>query len=158
MLTEVVVAGVTLVVAEPAMAVVHRFAFHGPLWCSHKSHHEHPTARHLVRNDLLWAWPLLASAMLIRFGDAVLVGLGLGTIAYVAAYILAHDGVAHRRFWVPRFLRRMTMFRVIAATHQLHHCGGREGADATPFGVYLARLEYRWHLSARYRPPTKVCG
>jgi beta-carotene 3-hydroxylase len=158
MVTELGAAVVTVVVAEPAMALVHRFAFHGPLWCSHKSHHEHPTARRLVRNDLLWLWPLLAAATLIRFGDPLLVGIGFGTIAYVGAYIVAHDGVAHGRFRVPQLLRRMPVFRVIAQTHHLHHRGGRDGVGAAPFGVYLAAFEYRFGLSARYRPPTKVCA
>jgi hypothetical protein len=139
------------------MTLVHRFVFHGPLWCSHKSHHEHPTARRIVRNDLLWLWPLLASAALVSLGSPVLVGLGIGGAAYVAAYILAHDGVAHGRFRVPTAVRRMTVFRVVAQTHHLHHRGGRDGVGASPFGVYLAHLEHRWRLSARYSPPTKVC-
>lgn len=157
-LSELAVAVATGIVAEPVMAVVHRFAFHGPLWCSHKSHHEHPTAPRLVRNDLAWLWPLLTSAILIMFGGPVLVGLGIGTVAYAGAYILAHDGVAHGRFWVPEVIRQMTVFRVIAQTHHLHHRGGRDGVGATPFAVYFAHLEYRWGLSARYRAPTKLCA
>ena len=158
MVTELAVALGTLVAAEPLMALVHRFVFHGPLWCEHKSHHEHPTARRIVRNDLLWAWPLLTSTLLITFGDPVLVGLGIGGTLYVGAYILAHDGVAHGRFRVPAFIRRATVFRVVAKTHRLHHRGGRDGVGASPFGVYLAHLEHQWGLSARYRPPTKVCS
>jgi len=156
-LTELAIAATTLVVAEPVMALVHRFVFHGPLWCEHKSHHEHPTIRRIVRNDLLWLWPLLTSALLVGFGDPVLVGFGIGGALYVAAYIVAHDGVAHGRFWVPAFIRRASILRVIAKTHRLHHRGGRNGVGASPFGVYLAHLEHRWGLSARYRPPTKVC-
>lgn len=155
---ELAAALTTLVVAEPAMAGVHRFVFHGPLWCEHKSHHAHPTVRRIVRNDLLWLWPLLASALLISFGGPVLVGLGIGGALYVGAYIVAHDGVAHGRFWVPRFIRRATIFRAVAKTHRLHHRGGRDGVGAAPFGVYLAHVEHRWGLSARYRPPTKVCS
>ena len=157
MVTEVLIAVGTLVAAEPAMALVHRFVFHGPLWCEHKSHHEHPTAPRIDRNDLLWAWPLLGSAFLIGFGGPVLVGLGIGGALYVGAYILAHDGVAHGRFCVPAFIRRARPLRVVAKTHRLHHRGGRNGVGASPFGVYLAHLEHRWGLSARYRPPTKVC-
>src|SRR4030095_17097665 len=102
----------------------------GPLWCEHKSHHEHPTARRIVANYLLWLWPLLASALLIAFGGPALVGLGIGGALYVAAYIVAHDGVAHRRFWVPAFIRQATVFRVVAKTHRLHHRRGRDGAGA----------------------------
>ena len=157
-LTQIAAAAVTLVAYEPFMAVLHRFLFHGPLWCWHKSHHEHPSARQLVRNDFLWVWPLSVSVLLMTFGGPVLVGVGIGTAAYVAAYIVAHDGIAHGRFWVPHFLRRLPLFRVVAETHGLHHRDGRSGVGATPFGVYLAGLEYRWGLSAAYTPPTKVCA
>src|SRR5262245_28983925 len=119
------VALATFLVSEPVMTLIHRFVFHGPLWCEHRSHHAHPNARRVVRNDLLWLWPLVASAGLVVLGGRVLAGVGIGTAAYVAAYVLAHDGVAHRRFWVPHAVRRMTIFRVIAHTHHLHHRGGR---------------------------------
>jgi beta-carotene 3-hydroxylase len=158
MLVEFAAAGLTSLGFEPVMALVHRFLFHGPLWCSHKSHHEHPTARRIVRNDLLWLWPLLGSAALVSFGGPLSVGVGLGVAAYVAAYVFAHDGVAHGRFWVPGVVRRMTVFRVVAQTHRLHHRGGRDGVGAPPFGVFLAALEYRWGLGARYAPPTKLCS
>jgi hypothetical protein len=102
-------------------------------------------------------WPLLTSAFLVAFGGPVLTGVGIGGALYVGAYILAHDGVAHGRFPVPAFIRRATVFRVVAKTHRLHHRGGRDGVGASPFGVYLAHLEHRWGLSARHRPPTKVC-
>lgn len=157
MSTELGVALVTLVAFEPAMALVHRFVFHGPLWCWHESHHEHPTARWIVRNDLLWLWPLLASAALVSFGGPVLVGIGLGTTAYVGAYIFAHDGVAHGRFWVPMFVRRMSGFRLLAQTHHLYHRGGRHGG-ASPFAVYAAPLEHDWHLSENFVPATKPCS
>jgi beta-carotene 3-hydroxylase len=137
------------------MTLVHRFVFHGPLWCEHESHHADPTARHIVRNDVLWTWPLLASAALVAFGGPALAGLGIGGALYVAAYIFAHDGVAHGRFPVPRWVSRMTVLRVIARTHRLHH---RSHGGAPPFGVYLAPLEHRWKLLVRYTPPTKVCG
>lgn len=150
-----VVALATFVLAEPMMTLVHRFVFHAPLWCEHESHHAHPTARHIVRNDLLWTWPLLASAALVVFGGPVLAGLAIGGALYVAAYIFAHDGVAHGRFPVPRVVRRMTVFRVIARTHRLHH---RSRVGAPPFGVFLAPLEHRWQLLVRYTPPTKLCG
>jgi|SRR5262245_10917601 len=154
-MTTLLVTVATVVLAEPAMTLVHRFLFHGPLWCEHESHHAHPTARHLVRNDLLWIWPLLGSAALVIFGGPVLAGLGIGGAFYVAAYIFAHDGVAHGRFPVPGWIRRLTLFRIIAQTHRLHH---RSRVGAPPFGVYLAPLEYRWRLLVHYTPPTKVCG
>src|SRR5262245_22602992 len=149
------VAVTTALLAEPAMTLVHRFVFHGPFWCEHESHHAHPTVRRLVRNDLLWAWPLLAAAVLVVLGGPVLTGVGIGAATYVAAYIFAHDGVAHGRFPVPRWVRRRAVFRVIAQTHILHH---RTHVGAPPFGVYLAVLERRSGWFAHYVPPTKVCG
>jgi len=88
----------------------------------------------------------------------VLVGIGIGGGMYVGAYVFAHDGVAHGRFWVPAVVRRMTVFRVVAQTHRLHHRGGREGVGASPFGVYGAPLEHRWQLTAHDVPPTKLCS
>jgi len=156
MLTGSGVALVTLVALEPVMALVHRFVFNGPLWCWHESHHEHPTARRIVRNDLLWLWPLLGSAALISLGGPGLAGIGVGIVGYVAAYILAHDGVAHGRFWVPMFVRRMSGFRLLAQTHHLHHRGGRHGG-APPFAVYAAPVEHTWHVSKNFVPATKPC-
>ena len=86
-MTLVAVAVATLLLAEPTMTLVHRFVFHGPLWCEHETHHVHLSARRIVRNDLLWIWPLLAPAALVAFGGPVLVGIGIGGAAYVAAYI-----------------------------------------------------------------------
>jgi beta-carotene 3-hydroxylase len=157
MSTELGIALVTLVVSEPVMTLVHRFVFHGPLWCSHKSHHEHPTARRIVGNDLLWLWPLLASAALVSFGGPALAGIGLGIAGYVGAYIFAHDGVAHGRFWLPTFIRRMRGFQVLAEAHHLHHRGGRHGG-ASPFAVYAAPLEHGWHLSQDVVRATKPCS
>jgi len=157
-MTRLAVAVATFLLAEPTMTLVHRFAFHGPLWCEHESHHAHPSERRIVRNDLLWIWPLLASAALIAFGGPVLGGVGIGGAAYVAAYIFAHDGIAHARFPVPRSVRRMTVFRIIAQTHRLHHRRGRRGKGAPPFGVYLAPLEHRWGLLVRYTSPTRLCA
>ena len=157
-MTTFLVALATHVLAEPLMTLVHRFVFHGPLWCEHESHHAHPNSRRIVRNDLLWSWPLLASVAMVLFGSSVLAGLGIGGVLYVAAYIFAHDGVAHGRFWVPRAVRRMSVFRIIAKTHRLHHRGGAGGVGAPPFGVYLAPLEHRWGILTNYTPPTKLCG
>jgi beta-carotene 3-hydroxylase len=152
--TTLLVALVTVVLAEPGMTLVHRFVFHGPLWCEHESHHARPTARGIVRNDLLWLWPLGTAAALVAFGGPVLTGLGIGAALYVAAYIFAHDGVAHGRFAVPRCVRRTRVLRIIANTHRLHH---RSRVGAPPFGVYLAPLERRWRLLVDYTPPTKLC-
>src|SRR5262245_6693140 len=137
MLGTLAVAASTVILAEPLMTVVHRFVFHGPLWCEHESHHAYPTVRRIVRNDLLWVWPLLGSALLIIFGGPAVAGVGIGACLYVAAYIFAHDGVSHGRFWVPRWVRRLTPFRIIAQTHRLHH---RSRVGAAPFGVYFAPL------------------
>ena len=158
MLVETAVAFATLLAAEPAMALVHRVVFHGPLWCWHESHHARPSARRLVRNDLLWLPVLVVAGALIVLGTPVAAGVGVGIASYVTAYVVAHDGVAHGRFPVPRVLRRATFLRVVARTHRLHHRDGRGGRGAPPFAVYAAHLEHRWGLGAGYRPPTKVCA
>ena len=155
MQTTLAVALGTAVAFEPFMAVVHRFLFHGPLWCAHKSHHEEPTARGIVRNDLLWVWPLAASAVLAVAGAR---GVGLGIAAYVVAYVVAHDGVAHGRFRVPAAVRRNAVLRQVARTHRLHHRGGRDGGGAPPFALYAAALEHRWRLGAGYSAPTRICS
>ena len=166
MTTGFTVALITVVALEPVMTLVHRFLFHGPLWCWHKSHHEHPSAHHPVFNDLLWAPPLLVSTALVVSGAAflpglageVVAGIGIGTAAYVAAYVFAHDGVAHGRFRVPGWAKHSRVFRAIARSHNLHHRGGTEGVGAPPFGVYAAALEQRWGFSDGYSPPSKVCA
>jgi len=154
-----------LVAFEPLMAAVHRFLFHGPLWCSHRSHHERPTARRLVSNDFLWV-PYLALAAVLALAGAVwwqrvfgqiLVGVGAGAAGYALAYILAHDGLAHGRFWMPAFLRRSALGRRLIRSHRRHHRGGTSGLGAAPFGIYGAPLEIALRIGDGFTPTARSC-
>jgi beta-carotene 3-hydroxylase len=150
-----------MVTLEPAMSLVHRSVFHGPLWCAHRSHHEFPRARRFVPNDGLWLAYFLLFGALTAFGAmseapwaGVLAGAGAGACGYGMAYVLAHDGFAHGRFWTPAVLRRSRLVRGLVRAHHLHHADGPRGAGRPPFGVYSAPIELAWGLSegfvARY--------
>jgi beta-carotene 3-hydroxylase len=160
----VLVAILTMVLFEPAMALVHRWLFHGPLWCLHRSHHEQPRARRLVPNDALWVTYFVAFGALIAFGAqsvapwaGAAVGFGAGACAYGIAYLAAHDGLAHGRFWMPAVLRRSRAVRRLVRAHHHHHRDGTAGMGAPPFGVYAAHLELEWGLSEDYEPRYRSC-
>jgi beta-carotene 3-hydroxylase len=125
-----------LAAMEPAVALLHRSAMHGPAaWRWHRSHHQPPRAG-LEANDLL---PLAFAAVTIAvmaLGAAVesldaLVWIGTGVTAYGALYLVVHDLYIHRR--LGRFPGAdLRYVRWVARAHALHHRTGR-----APYGFLV---------------------
>jgi len=156
---------IVLVLSEPVMTLIHRWLFHGPLWCMHRSHHEFPASRKLVKNDLLWlSYFVFATAIFLlsvfyfdQLGGQILTGVSSGAALYGAAYIFAHDGVAHGRFYVPRSIKRHSFFRRLTMAHGSHHRGGVQGPGSAPFGVYSGPFELAHHLNDGFFPDYRPC-
>lgn len=132
---------VVCVAMEPYSAVVHRFAWHGPLWVLHRHHHRVRVGGGPNPNDLLSASHALASMAAIGAGllveglaREVLLGVGAGLIVYGALYFVFHDGMVHGRLPVGGLLR-FRMCRAMKDAHDVHHQTNR-----APYGFFLSPL------------------
>ncbi len=162
----VMVTGVVAVAVTAAMdlwaAFLHGFAWHGPLWTIHRTHHA-PRAGRFERNDALSGLHAPIAGALIVVGsraspglvrDAA-IGVGAGMTAFGALYLLIHDGLVHARLPVQR-LAALPILRAIVEAHREHHRHGR-----APYGILfgpweLAIIRRRGREASRRRgpPPT----
>lgn len=124
---------------EAVAWATHRFVMHGPLWNLHRSHHE-PRAGRFERNDLfavIFAMPaILLFAIASATGSQPLFWFAAGITAYGVLYVLVHDGLVHRRIWMPFKARSGYLQRLVRA-HHLHH-RTRTKHGAVSFGFLLA--------------------
>lgn len=141
----------TFALMEGWAAALHRFAWHGPMWFVHQSHHQGTAVR---RDDGRWEWnDLLAlshappSMALIAWGvfgsgswAAPALGAGVGMTLFGACYVLIHDGFVHERLPL-RTLRRWAPFERIRRAHLIHHAH-----NAAPYGLFWPVLtgDRRW--------------
>jgi beta-carotene 3-hydroxylase len=123
----------------------HKYLWHGPLWCLHKSHH---MKRRTIfeANDILgcmnvllflpltvatyWAYaedPCICNVC--RFGACV------GADMFGVSYVLIHDGVHHGRFDAP-FLCKIPRVTAMVQAHSMHHVKGKE-----PYGLWEGARE-----------------
>jgi beta-carotene 3-hydroxylase len=141
-------------------AFLHRFAWHGPLWGIHRTHHARRPGR-FERNDALSGLHAPIAIVLIVAGsrmgpglghDAAL-GIGAGMTAFGALYLVIHDGLVHARLPV-RFLMRLAALRAVVAAHREHHRRGRApyGILFGPWELAISRRRAR-AASTRRRPP-----
>lgn len=126
---------------EPYSALIHKLAWHGPLWVLHRHHHRVRSGGGANPNDLLSASHALVSMGAIAAGlltdglarDALL-GVGAGLMLYGALYFVFHDGMVHGRLPVAGLLK----FRVCRSwkdAHDVHHQTNRG-----PYGFFLSPL------------------
>jgi len=127
---------IALVAMEPAVALLHRSAMHGPAaWRWHRSHHQPPRSG-FEANDLLPLGFAAATIAVMALGTAVssldaLVWIGAGVTAYGALYLVVHDLYIHRRFGrLPG--AELRYLRWVARAHALHHLTGR-----APYGFLV---------------------
>lgn len=129
------VATISLLAMEPAVAVAHRRAMHGWAWGWHRSHHRRPTGA-FQANDLFPAVFAAATVAVMAIGAAVdgldvLLWMGAGVTAYGALYLVVHDLYIHARLG-PLPGSRSRYLRWVAEAHAIHHLLGRE-----PFGFLV---------------------
>ena len=134
----------TVLVMEGVAWSSHKYIMHGFGWAWHRDHHE-PHDSFWEKNDRYAIVGAAISITLFALGSPLVRGdaawepatwMGLGVLAYGVIYSLAHDGLAHQRWfrWVPRsgYARRL------AQAHKLHHATvGKEGGVS--FGFLFAR-------------------
>jgi beta-carotene 3-hydroxylase len=157
------VALVTAVAMDAWAAILHRVAWHGPLWSIHGSHHRARRGR-FEANDALSLLHAPLAVALILYGCAgpegplreVLFGLGLGMTAFGLAYVVVHDGLVHGRLPVRRLLAIRALREVVDA-HRIHHA--RHHADprgGPPYGFFFGPRELRARRATLTPPPSSA--
>jgi beta-carotene 3-hydroxylase len=142
------VALATCVVMELWAALVHRLAWHGPLWSWHQPHHGRE--RGWSTNDVLSASHAPVAIALILYGctaEGVIAqltfGVGIGMTVFGVAYVVVHDGFVHRRLPLA-FLGSLPYFAHLRRAHHQHHATG-----GPPFGLFAARRTVRRSRGSR---------
>lgn len=146
-LTWVAVAIVVAAAMEPWSRVVHHHVWHGPLYGTHRSHHE-PTG-FFEANDLFALAHAFPAATMIIWGcgdhglaGTLAFGVGVGMTLFGASYGLVHDGYIHGRLPLG-FLDRFRWLRRIKSAHRAHHVTGE-----VPYGLFLGPRELAAHSRA----------
>lgn len=122
----------------------HKFIMHGFLWSLHKDHHKKDHDSWFERNDAFFIFYAVVSMsfFLIANSTSFWYGwpIGLGIMAYGAAYFMVHDIFIHQRFkmfrnannWYAKGVRR---------AHKIHHKHlGKE--DGECFGMLFVPFKY----------------
>ena len=129
---------------EPWSRLVHRIAWHGPLWGMHSSHHT-DDGPGWETNDWFVVLHMLAVAPLFVLHGVyapapwarVVLGLAIGISTFGTSYFIVHDGLVHGRLPVG-FLNKIPALRRIAGAHRAHHKTGK-----APYGLFLGPQELR---------------
>jgi beta-carotene 3-hydroxylase len=122
----------------------HKYVMHGFLWVLHKDHHKKDHDSWFERNDAFFIFYAVISmscfyiAANTSFWYALPIGLGI--MAYGAAYFLVHDIFIHQRFklfrnannWYAKGVRR---------AHKMHHKHLGKG-DGECFGMLFVPFKY----------------
>ncbi|MEL6917155.1 MAG: sterol desaturase family protein [Bacteroidota bacterium] len=122
----------------------HKYIMHGFLWSLHKDHHKKDHDSWFERNDAFFIFYAVVSMTFIMIADNTDFWygwpLGLGIMAYGAAYFTVHDIFIHQRFklfrnannWYAKGVRR---------AHKIHHkkLGKKDGEC---FGMLFVPLKY----------------
>lgn len=117
------IAGVTLLLMEPAVYLAHRYVMHGFGAGWHNSHHKRRTSK-VEKNDL---FPVVFASITIAVmfvGSQVevlrvLLPIGAGVTAYGLSYAFVHELYIHRR--LPFFTWRVRWLEPLVDAHVLHH-------------------------------------
>ncbi len=122
----------------------HKYIMHGFLWILHKDHHKKDHDSWFERNDAFFIIYAIVSMSFIYAGATTWFWygwpIGLGIMAYGAAYFLVHDIFIHQRFklfrsannWYAKGVRR---------AHKMHHKHiGKEKGEC--FGMLFVPFKY----------------
>ncbi len=149
-MTPFVVATVSLLAMEPAVALAHRRAMHGWAWGWHRSHHQRDGGP-FEANDLFPVVFAAATVAAMAAGTTVdalapLLWVGSGVTAYGVAYLVVHDLYIHRRLGVLPGAGTH-LIRWLAEAHRIHHLYGRG-----PYGFLLPVVPGELRARAQERP------
>ncbi len=125
---------------EVSAYVLHRFAFHGPLWGVHKTHHE-PSHGHgpFEANDLFSVGFAAVSMAAMWAGRedpraSTAFPLGLGVAVYGGLYFVLHDVYTHGRF--ARLKTTNPAAQAVKRAHGRHHQSLTQDGQE-PYGLFL---------------------
>jgi len=143
MLLNMLVLVFTTIAMEGVAWLAHKYVMHGIGWRWHASHHR-PRQGAVEANDLYAIAAAAVAITLIWFGTRgawPLQWIGAGMTLYGLLYVVAHDGLVHRRWALPFNPRRGYLKRLLQA-HRLHHAvDSRTGAVS--FGFLYAPSPHR---------------
>lgn len=134
----------------------HREWWHGPaLWWVHTTHHM-PGKAAFELNDVFGIANAAAVVPLMfltyhappSYTSALLFGACTGISIFGTAYMVVHDGIHHRRFWVGP-LSRVPWLRAVADAHKQHHTKDH----TAPFGLFLGPQELAAIARGEEPPP-----
>ena len=122
----------------------HKYIMHGLLWSLHKDHHKKDHDSWFERNDAFFIFYALVSIVCFYLwsyeGVWFTLPIGLGIMAYGAAYFLVHDIFIHQRFRL--FTRLDNKYaRGLRKAHKIHHKHlGKEEGEC--FGMLFVPFKY----------------
>ena len=122
----------------------HKYIMHGILWSLHKDHHHKDHDSWFERNDAFFIFYAIVSMICFYLwsyeGIWFTLPIGLGIMAYGAAYFMVHDIFIHQRFRL--FTRIDNKYaRGLRKAHKIHHKHlGKE--DGECFGMLFVPFKY----------------
>ncbi len=122
----------------------HKYIMHGFLWSLHKDHHKKDHGSWFERNDAFFIFYAIVSMTcfyLWRYENIwYCLPIGLGIMAYGAAYFIVHDIFIHQRFKIFRNANNWYA-KGVRRAHKMHHKHlGKE--DGECFGMLIVPFKY----------------
>lgn len=122
----------------------HKYIMHGFLWTLHRDHHKKDHDSWFERNDAFFIFyavvsmSFFAAAANTSFWHGWPIGLGI--MAYGAAYFLVHDIFIHQRFKIFRNANNWYA-KGVRRAHKIHHKHiGKEKGEC--FGMLFVPFKY----------------
>jgi len=122
----------------------HKYIMHGFLWSLHKDHHHKDHDSWFERNDAFFIFyaVISMSCFFIWSSEGIwfTLPIGLGILAYGAAYFVVHDIFIHQRFkWLRNIDNKYA--RGLRRAHKIHH--KHRGKDkGENFGMLVIPSKY----------------
>ncbi|MEB8347358.1 sterol desaturase family protein [Flavobacteriaceae bacterium KMM 6898] len=122
----------------------HKYVMHGFLWVLHKDHHKKDHDSWFERNDAFFIFYAVISMSCFYISASTsfwyALPIGLGIMAYGAAYFLVHDIFIHQRF---RLFRNANNWyaKGVRRAHKMHHKHLDKG-DGECFGMLFVPFKY----------------
>ena len=135
----------TFLVMEGITWLTHKYVMHGFLWYLHEDHHQPKYPHPFEKNDLFFFIFAAPSIALIYFGSEApgfdyRLWVGLGIMAYGAAYFFVHDIFIHQRFKIFKNTES-AYFKGLRKGHKVHHKNmGKE--DSECYGMLWVPFKY----------------
>ncbi len=122
----------------------HKYIMHGFLWNLHRDHHHKDHDSWFERNDAFFIFYAVVSMTCFYLWSYEAVWyclpIGLGILAYGAAYFIVHDIFIHQRFkWLRNIDNKYA--RGLRRAHKIHHkhIGKEKGEN---FGMLYVPFKY----------------